>query len=96
MGSDLWISQTKHTPLPLLSTAIHNSILWVLTAKTSLPAYMLEMHVIVVTESADSFLSKWPPLIKEGDIKICLHSKTMGEMGNNLKKVPAKIAVLVS
>jgi hypothetical protein len=57
---------------------------------------MLEMHGIVVTHFADSLGKKWPAFIKEGDIKICFHSKTVGEMRNNLKKVQAKIAVLVS
>jgi hypothetical protein len=57
---------------------------------------MLEMHGIVVTHFADSLGKKWPAFIKEGDIKICLHSKTVAEIGNSLRKVPAKIAVLVS
>jgi hypothetical protein len=57
---------------------------------------MLEMHGIMITHFADSFGKKWPAFIKEGDIKICLHSKTVGKMGNDLEKVPAKIAVLVS
>jgi hypothetical protein len=96
MGANLGISQTKHTPLPLLATAISEGIFRIFSTECALPAAMLEMHGIMVTLFADSFWRKWPSLIKEGDIKICLHSKTMGEMGNNLKKVPAKIAVLIS
>jgi hypothetical protein len=96
MGTDFRICQTEYTPLPLLTTAISEGIFRAFSAECALPAGMLEMHGIMVTLFADSFWRKWPSLIKEGDIKICLHSKTMGEMVNNLKKVPAKIAVLVS
>jgi hypothetical protein len=82
--------------LSLLTTAISEGIFRVFSAESALPAGMLEMHGIVVTHFADSLGKKWPPFIKEGDIKIGLHSKTVGQLGNNLKKVQAKIAVLVS
>jgi hypothetical protein len=96
MRADFWISQTKNPPLPLLASAISERIFRIFSAELALPAGMLEVHGIMIAHFADFFRWKRPAFIKKGDVKICLHSKTMGEMGNSLKKVPVKIAVLVS
>jgi hypothetical protein len=94
MGANLGISQTKHAPLPLFSTAIHNSILRVLTAKTGLPTHVVVVLGAMITDFADSFGREWPTLVEERDIKVCFHSHSMGQLRYNFEKAPAKATVL--
>jgi hypothetical protein len=84
MGANLGISQTKHTPLPLFSTAIHNSIVRVLTAKTGLPTHVVVVLGAMITDLADSFGRQRPTLVEQRDIKVCFHSHAMGKLGYNL------------
>jgi hypothetical protein len=55
MGTHFRMSQTEHSPLPLLATAISEGTFRVFSAEFALPAGMLEMHGIMVTHFADSF-----------------------------------------
>jgi hypothetical protein len=96
MGANLRISQTKHTPLPLFSTAIHNSILRVLTAETGLPTHVVVVLFAMITDLADSFGLERPTLVEQRDIEVCFHSHAMGKLGYNLEKTPAEATVLGS
>jgi hypothetical protein len=96
MGPNFGISQTKHTPLPLFSTAIHNSILGMLTAKTGLPTYMVMVLFAMITDLANFFGREWPTIVEQRDIEIRFHSHAMGILRYNLEKAPAESAVLGS
>jgi hypothetical protein len=96
MGANLGISQTKHTPLPLLSTVIHNGILRVLAAETGLPTYVVVVLFAMITDFADSFGRQRPTLVEQRDIKVCFHSHSMGKLGYSLEKTPAQATVLGS
>jgi hypothetical protein len=96
MGPNLGIGQTKHTPLPLFSTAIHNGILRMLTAKTGLPTYVVMVLFAMITDLADFFRREWPTIVEQRDIEIRFHSHNMGKLRYNLEKAPAKSAILGS
>jgi hypothetical protein len=96
MAAHFRMSQTEHSPLPLLNSAISKSIFGVLSAECGLPAYVLVVHRIMVTDFAYSPRWERPALIEERDVKVCFQSIAMGKLWNNSKKVPAEIKILSS
>jgi len=96
MSSDLWISQTEHSPLPPLSAAIYQGILRVFPAETGLPTYVVVVLFAMITDLADSFGRERPTLVEQRNIKVCFHSHLMGKLRYNLEKTPAEATVLGS
>ena len=90
------ISEAEYAPLPPLTTTVYHTIFRVFAAKTALPAYMLEMHCIVVTQFANSFGRKRPALVKQRHIKIRLQSNSVGKMWYGLKEIPIDFRILAS
>ena len=96
MGAYFRISEAEYTPLPPLTTTVYQTIFRVFAAETALPAYVLVVHRIMVTDFAYSPRWERPALIEERDVKVCFQSVAMGKLWNNFKKVPAEITVLSS
>jgi hypothetical protein len=96
MGAYFRISEAKYAPLPLFSTAIHNSIVRVLMAKTGLPTYVVVVLGAMITDLADFFGRQRPTLVEQRDIKVCFHSHAMGKLGYSLEKAPAEATILGS
>jgi hypothetical protein len=96
MSADFWISQTEYPPLPPISTAIYHGVLRMLPTKSSLPTNMAVMFGAMITDLAAFFGRERPTLVEEGDIEVRFHSHTMGKLGYNLEKAPAKATILAA